>query len=409
MKAGRALAAVLLALTVQGLTASRQAATAFPDRLTDSQFWSLTQNLSEPGGTFASDNLVSNELGFQRVLPALTDRHPPGGVYLGVGPEQNFTYIAALEPRIAFILDIRRGNRDLHLMYKALFDIAADRAEFVSLLFSRARPDGVTRQSTAAELFAAYERVEATEEQFRANLARVTDRLVNVHGWPLAEDERRGIEGVYRSFFQFGPAIGYTRVQGVQPSGLQMAMRMSYADLAQATDAKDELRGYLSSEARFTVVKALQSRNLVVPVVGNFAGPTALRAIGTWLRERGGVVSVFYVSNVEDYLRRDGAMATFCQNVATLPLDDRSDFIRSGGLIAVPSVPTPTSPTLRFISRADGAVITMIYSDGTQRQLTDAEAAVELKKIMGRTANRLGSMVEETRICGRGSQPGLAP
>jgi hypothetical protein len=66
--------------------------------------------------------------------PELTRRVAPGGVYLGVGPEQNFTYIAAMRPRVAFILDLRRGNADLHLMYKALFELAADRADFVSRL-----------------------------------------------------------------------------------------------------------------------------------------------------------------------------------------------------------------------------------------------------------------------------------
>ena len=61
---------------------------------------------------------------------------------MGVGPEQNFTYIAVTRPAIAFIVDIRRGNLDLHLMYKALFELSADRADFVSRLFSRKRPAG---------------------------------------------------------------------------------------------------------------------------------------------------------------------------------------------------------------------------------------------------------------------------
>ena len=68
----------------------------------------------------------------------------PSGVYLGVGPEQNFTYIAAIRPRIAFITDIRRGNLHLHLMYKALFELSANRADFVARLFNRSaahRPD----------------------------------------------------------------------------------------------------------------------------------------------------------------------------------------------------------------------------------------------------------------------------
>ena len=75
----------------------------------------------------------------------------------------------------------------------------------------------------------------------------------------------------------------------------------------------------------------MQQRNLIVPVVGDFAGPRALRAIGSYLRARGAVVTAFYVSNVEDYLRRNGVWAAFCANVASMPLDAASVFIRPNG------------------------------------------------------------------------------
>ena len=92
-----------------------------PDSLTDREFWSLTQKFSEPDGYFRSnsgspDNLLSNENTISTVAAQLAARLKPGGVYLGVGPEQNFTYIAAIKPRIAFITDIRRGNLHLHLV-----------------------------------------------------------------------------------------------------------------------------------------------------------------------------------------------------------------------------------------------------------------------------------------------------
>ena len=76
-------------------------------------------------------------------LDDLVARTKPGGVYLGVGPEQNYTYMVAVRPRLAIIFDIRRGNLDLQLMYKALFELAKDRAEFISLLFSKPRPAGL--------------------------------------------------------------------------------------------------------------------------------------------------------------------------------------------------------------------------------------------------------------------------
>src|SRR6187401_3438238 len=85
------------------------AVTALPARLSDQQFWRLISQFSEQGGTFHSENFVSNEGRFQFVLPELERRSKPGRLYVGVGPEQNFTYIATVRPRMAFIIDIRRG------------------------------------------------------------------------------------------------------------------------------------------------------------------------------------------------------------------------------------------------------------------------------------------------------------
>src|SRR5215831_13970612 len=81
-----------------------------PPRLTDREFWKLSLESSEADGYFRSDTLTSNELLYQHVIPELVARTRPGAVYLGVGPEQNFTYVAAVRPSMAIIFDIRRGN-----------------------------------------------------------------------------------------------------------------------------------------------------------------------------------------------------------------------------------------------------------------------------------------------------------
>ena len=124
----RVLALAGVALVI-GLSA---AAASLPARLGDQEFWRLVSDSSEPDGTFRSDNLLSNELGFQFVVPELARTTKAGRAYMGVGPEQNFTYIVATKPAMAFIVDIRRGNLDLHLLYKALFEMSVDRADFVS-------------------------------------------------------------------------------------------------------------------------------------------------------------------------------------------------------------------------------------------------------------------------------------
>ena len=96
-----------------------------------------------------------------------------------------------------------------------------------------------------------------------------------------------------------------------------------------STDADGRARSYLANEENFTILKTLETNNLLVPVVGNFAGPKAIRAVGRYVKEKGATVSAFYLSNVEMYLQQDGIWDRFCANVATLPLDETSTFIRS--------------------------------------------------------------------------------
>jgi len=286
-----------------------------PARLSDQQFWRLSADASEPGGYFRAQditNLTSNEVWYQTVIPELVQRTGTGGVYLGVGPEQNFTYIAAVRPKLAIIFDIRRGNLNLHLMYKALFELAANRAEFLSMLFGRPRLTGVTTESTAEELFRALDSTQPNVEQFRRVEAAIHERLVRFHGLPLRVADLAAIRTIHQTFYYSGVAI--------RPSP-------TYEDLMIATDGSGVNRSYLSSEEAFAFLRDLQTKNLVVPVVGDFAGPKAIRSIGSYLRAQSATVSAFYLSNVEDYLY--GRWDVFCRNVSALPLDNASTFIRT--------------------------------------------------------------------------------
>src|SRR6185295_863892 len=180
-----------------------------PSQLSNTEFWSMVTDFSEPDGYFRSDNFLSNEAGFQEVIPALKRTIMPGGVYLGVGPEQNFTYIAALKPRIAFIIDIRRQNMIEHLLYKAFIELAADRADFVSKLFARPRPAGLGSGSTAETLFNAYGAANPNGNLFEKNLSMAIDRLA-AKGIPLSVDDQASMRKVYNAFFESGPDLSYT-------------------------------------------------------------------------------------------------------------------------------------------------------------------------------------------------------
>jgi hypothetical protein len=294
-----------------------------PESLTSDQFWALSQDLSEPGGTFRSENLLSNERMMQHVIPALTRAVKPGNVYLGVGPEQNFTYIVALKPSLAFIVDVRRANLQLHLMYKALFELAADRVEFVSRLFSRTRPADLQATATAEELFGAFVASQSDDSLMHRTFTAVRDHLTKTLRIPLTEDDLQGIQWILQSFHANGPLIQYSANFGRSGSF------PTYAELMTATDAGGIPRSFLASAEAFGHLKTLHSKNLIVPVVGDFAGDKALRAVGRYLREKQAVVGAFYLSNVEQYLGREGRWHLFCENVSTLPIDEQSSFIRS--------------------------------------------------------------------------------
>ena len=299
-------------------------APAIPSKLSDTEFWKLATDLSEPNGYFQSENYVGNELSFQWVIPDLQKVVKPGGVYMGVGPDQNFTYIAALQPKIAFIVDIREGNLLQLLMYKALIEMSADRADFAAKLFGRARPATVRADATADAVLSQIYLLPADRAIYTATLKAINDHLTKTRGFPLSADQLRGIESIYSTFFAYGPGITYQNGNGGR--GNQYP---TYWDMQVTDDNQGRNHAYLSSEDQFRAIKRMEDANLIVPVIGNFGGPKAIRAVGAWIRDRGGVVTTFYTSNVEQYLFQDNIWREYYKNVATLPLDASSRFIRS--------------------------------------------------------------------------------
>src|SRR5436190_3282437 len=257
-----------------------RSAQELPIRITDQEFWKLVTDFSEKGGYFLSDNFVSNERLFQHALTELKRDRETAGAYLGVGPEQNFTYIVALQPRIAFIFDIRRQNMIQHLMYKALFELSSDRVEFLSRLFSRARPDNLNASTNVTDLFAAFADVSPEPELFRENLGAIKDRLIKDHGFTLTTDDETSLEYVFSAFFIGGPNLAYSRTfpPGIMPS---------FEELMTEVDESGEHRSFLATQDTYETMRQFEMNNLLVPLVGDFAGPKAIRSVGDYLKERG--------------------------------------------------------------------------------------------------------------------------
>jgi hypothetical protein len=329
-----------LALILSGLltTASPfRAADTLPSQLNDEAFWKIIEDFSEDSGYFTSENFSSNEQGYQTLIPKLLAKWQPGNAYLGVGPEQNFQYIASLKPKIAFIVDIRRQNMIQHLMYKAAFEISANRADFLSVVFSRKRPAGLSDSSTTLQLFDAYRLAPKDTALAETNRKAIKDLLTRDHKFKLTEDDLQTLDHVFDVFAAYGPAINYSsQIDGTgQLRQGRGGNNVDYSALMVLNDENGMNRSYLSSEDSYRFMKDLEKKNLLVPLVGNFGGPKALRAVGQYLREHGAIVGAFYLSNVEQYLFRppDGGLRIdrqFYESVGTFPLDDSSMFIRSG-------------------------------------------------------------------------------
>jgi len=319
----RSVLKTVLVFTVTLTSFAQTAVPALPSEISDKDFWRMIMDLSERGGDFSNENFVSNELQYQDVVPALKVTTKSGGVYIGVGPEQNFTYASVLQSKLAFVIDIRRQNMLELLMYKALFDMSPNRADFVSNLFSRVRAAGLDTKTTPAALFAAVDSAKADPDLLAKNLQAIKGYMT-AHGYQLSNEDINTIEKVYQAFFRLGTRITYD--SGNAP-GAGARGFANYSRLMSTADITGRNSSFLANEENYLYVREMQRKNLIVPLVGDFAGPAAIRNVARYLTERKATVSVFYISNVETYLT-DPQKQTFYANVATLPVDSSSMFIR---------------------------------------------------------------------------------
>ena len=291
----------------------------------DSAFARLIERLSEPGGYFDTDNLISNETSYLHVLGALRERGVSGGAFIGVGPDQSFAYIAQIRPNRAFMIDIRRDNLLQHLFFKALFTSAQNRLEYLCLLFGKQLPEALEAWNEA-EIQALVEYIDETPvdaEHQEAARALVQERVGHM-GLALTEKDLATIGQIHDSFITEGLDLKFTS-HGRAPRFYYP----NYRDLLLEKDLTGRHGAFLVREDDFQFIKTMQEEDRLVPVVGDLSGPTALAAIGQYLEEVGEHVSAFYTSNVEFYLMRRGRFDRFAENVKALPHTEESVIIRS--------------------------------------------------------------------------------
>ena len=294
-----------------------------PESLSAAEFSKMIRDFSEDGGYFRSDNFTSNETAYLYILDKLQQHGTTGGAYLGVGPEQNFTYIAKVRPRIAFIVDIRRQAVIQHLMYKAIFHLSPTRTQFLSRLVSRPAPAKV--DGSLNDLLAHFSAAVGDEKLYAENLAAIRKTIQDDFQFPLSEADAKSLEYVYKSFYTDGLEIAY-RMDGNASWG-----NMSFPSLKEITEQTDQYGkqgNFLASVNDYEFVRGLHRKNLIIPIVGNFGGKKALVSVGDYLRKIGLTVTAYYTSNVEQYLFDGTLFSDFATNVSKLPLTEKSMFIR---------------------------------------------------------------------------------
>jgi hypothetical protein len=311
---------VLAAATIPWMRQQPQAATNL--EVSIEQFGRYIDDWSEPEGYFDSDNFLSNETSYLHVIDQL-QKVKPGGIYLGVGPDQNFSYIVHTRPMLAVITDIRRQNMLEHLWYKAIFAMSSNRLEFLSLLVSREVPRSKPGPSLE-QIVAAVEQAPTSERLFQKNLSTVKSLLTDKYRLKLSIADLDKIEYVYRTFWQEGLELRFSSI-----GRNNAANYPTFQDMLLETDRQGRQQSYLSSEELFQELKKFEAENRLIPIVGDFAGAHAFKAFGTFLKNNGLRLTTFYTSNVEFYLFNTPSWPRFVANVRSLPLAPDSIFIRS--------------------------------------------------------------------------------
>jgi hypothetical protein len=314
---------LLLGATIPWSREEQQPRAAADVQVSTDQFATYVDKWSEPEGFFDSDNFISNETSYLHVIDDLRTRVKPGGIYLGVGPDQNFSYIVHTRPMLAIVTDIRRQNMLEHLWFKALFSLASNRAEFLALLTSRQKPP-VKPDASLEEIINAVRKSPATDQLFENNLAAIKRALVETYKLKLSADDLAKIEYIERTFREEGLDLRFSSI------GRNNAlMYPTFEEMLLETDRHGQQQNYLSSEERFQWLKKFEAENRLIPIVGDFAGSHALRTVAAFLKSNGLHVGVFYTSNVEFYLFGRLEWERYVANVKSLPVADDSIFIRS--------------------------------------------------------------------------------
>ncbi len=267
--------------------------------------------------------LVSNELGHQNVIPGVQQYINYNGVYIGVGPDQNYTYIAATRPSFAFIVDNRKENQLLHYLFKACFELASSRQEYLSILFSK--PLKINdRLLSLHDMVHYFSQIEGEMNYFNKNWDLLSKKI-RKYRTNLSDNDLDQIYSIYGDFFKYHLLLR-TRNNLTSWQGWPYP---TYRDFLLTTDQAGCSWNFLNDDMRFQWLKAMQRNNRIIPIVGDLTGGKTLRTIAEFATKKGIPITTIYISNAEQLIFQEQLFDQYMSNIKNLPKNSSSLMIRT--------------------------------------------------------------------------------
>jgi len=286
----------------------------------DKELGELVGRLSERTGDFPSDNFVSNETSYLDVVWALAKPSLHGRAYMGVGPEQNLTYIARMKPSMAYIVDIRRQNMLELMIIRACMETESTRAGFLGCLMSRTVGQGLPEGASVQQLVDRIESSQASKESLAAG-TKATIQLMERLGTKASKADEASIGTVRKAFYDKGLSLAYSMEGSAR-------VYPTLGAILTSSSPQNDGGGFLATTEQYAWLRQFVLENRLVPVVGDFGSPLALGRVAEDMKGRGVKLGVFYTSNVEQYLFQDRKYETFLGNIRKMPYDENSLMIR---------------------------------------------------------------------------------
>jgi hypothetical protein len=122
-----------------------------------------------------------------------------------------------------------------------------------------------------------------------------------------------------------------SRLAGPGPEARFLALRMypTIGRLMAERTRSGRPGHWLADDAMFETVRALQRNDSILPVVADWSGGSAMRAVADHQRKMKMQVGVVYVSDVEFFLFRGGLFDRYVASLAGLPIHPRAVVVRT--------------------------------------------------------------------------------